>query len=57
MAICDLRVAEWATYGLPGDGLIARVPLFAKFRDLFDVEPGSLPNLERFLEPWNGRLA
>ncbi len=57
MAICDLRVAEWATYALPGEGLLARVRLFAKFRDLFGVDPASLPNLQRFLEPWNERLA
>ena len=57
MAICDLRVAEWATYALPGPGLIQRVRLFGKFRELYDVDPGSLPNLDRFLEPWNERLA
>lgn len=57
MAICDLRVAEWAVYALPGEGLIRRVRLFAKFRELYGVEPGSLPNLERFLAPWNDRLA
>jgi len=56
LAVCDLRVAEWAVYALPGDGLIRRVRLFAKFRELFAIEPGSLPNLERFLEPWNERL-
>ncbi|MDH3285171.1 MAG: glutathione S-transferase [Acidobacteriota bacterium] len=56
-AICDLRVAEFATYALPGDGLIARVRLFHRFRTHFGVEPGSLPRLERFLEPWNERLA
>ena len=57
MAICDLRVAEWAVYALPGEGLIERVRLFRRFREAFAVEPGSLPNLERFLEPWNARLA
>jgi glutathione S-transferase len=57
MAVCDLRVAEWATYALPGEGLVRRVGLFKKFRDVFGVTPGSLPNLERFLEPWNERLA
>lgn len=56
-AICDLRVAEWATYAFPGEGLIERVRLFSRFRDLFGLEQGSLPNLERFLEPWNERLA
>lgn len=57
MAVCDLRVAEWATYALPGEGLIRRVGLFKKFRDCFGVARGSLPNLERFLQPWNERLA
>ncbi len=57
MAVCDLRVAEWAVYALPGDGLVERVRLFGKFRELYAVEPGSLPNLERFLRPWNERLA
>lgn len=57
MASCDLRVAEWATYALPGDGLLARCPLFKKFRDLFAVDPATVPNLVRFLGPWNERLA
>jgi glutathione S-transferase len=57
MAICDLRVAVWAVYALPGPDLIARVRLFHRFREHFAVEPGSLPNLERFLAPWNERLA
>lgn len=55
--IADLRVAEWATYALPGDGLLARVPLFAKCRDVFGVAPGTFPRLERFLAPWNERLS
>ncbi len=55
--ICDLRVAEWATYALPGTGLIERAPLFGRFRELFGIAPGSLPALEKFLEPWNERLA
>ena len=53
----DLRVAEWATYAFPGEGLIARCPLFRRFREHFALEAGSLPNLERFLAPWNERLA
>ena len=57
MAVCDLRVAEWAPYALPGEGLMRRVGLFKKFRDCFGVVRGSLPNLERFLESWNERLA
>jgi glutathione S-transferase len=57
LPICDLRVAQWATYALPGAGLVERVPLFGKLRELFGVEPGGLPALEKFLEPWNERLA
>lgn len=57
MPICDLRVAEWTVYALPGEGLLKRVPLFKKFRELFGVQPGRFPHLERFLEPWNERLA
>ncbi len=57
MVVCDLSVAVWATYALPGEGLLERVGLFRKFKDVFAVEPGSLPNLERFLGPWNERLA
>jgi glutathione S-transferase len=57
MAICDLRVAEWATYAFPGEGLVKRVRLFSKFREHYAMEPGSLPRLERFLAPWNDRLA
>jgi glutathione S-transferase len=57
LPICDLRVAQWATYALPGAGLVERVPLFGKFRELFGVERGSLPALERFLGPGNDRLA
>jgi len=53
----DLRVAEWATYALPGEGLLERIPLFNRFRDLYGVAPASLPRLERFLAPWNERLA
>lgn len=57
LPVCDLRVAQWATYALPGPGLIERVPLFKKFKRLFAVQEGSLPRLERFLAPWNERLA
>ena len=56
-AIDDLRVAEWATYAFPGEGLMARVPLFRRFQEHFALEPGSLPDLERYLGPWNERLA
>ena len=57
LPICDLRVAEWATYALPGAGLVERVRLFGRFKKLFAVAEGSLSRLERFLEPWNERLA
>ena len=30
---------------------------FKKFQKVYGVESGSLPNLERFLAPWNERLA
>jgi glutathione S-transferase len=57
MPICDLRVAEWATYAFPGAGLIRRVPLFARFKQHYDVSEERFPRLVRFLEPWNERLA
>ena len=57
LPICDLRVAEWATYALPSAAVIERVPLFERFRELFGIAPGTLPVLEKFLEPWNERLA
>jgi glutathione S-transferase len=57
MAVCDIRAAEWATYAFPGEGLVRRVRLFESFRELFGMKKGSLPNLERFLGPWNERLA
>lgn len=56
MPICDLRVAEWATYAFPGDALIARVRLFRRFREHFDVPADAAPRLQRFLVPWNARL-
>ncbi len=55
--ICDLRVATWTTYALPGDGFLARVPLVRKFADAVGADPATLPNLVRFLAPWNERLA
>jgi glutathione S-transferase len=55
--ICDLRVAEWVTYALPGAGLLKRVPLFKKLQGLFAVEPGAFPRLEAALTPWQERLA
>ena len=56
MAICDLRVAEWAVYALPGDALVERVRLFRRFQEHFGAEPGKFGNLERFLGPWNERV-
>ncbi len=53
MIVCDIRVAEWCVYGLPGAKLIARVPLFEGFREAFAVDPAKLSNLKRFLAPWN----
>jgi glutathione S-transferase len=55
--VCDLRVAEWATYALPGKGVLERVPLWGTLRDAYGLKPESFPNLVRMLEPWNGRLA
>ncbi|MGE0713100.1 MAG: glutathione S-transferase family protein [Planctomycetota bacterium] len=54
--ICDLRVAEWATYALPGAPLLGRVPLFGKLQELFGVAAGSLPRLEAAIAPWQERL-
>ena len=56
-AVNDLRVAEWATYALPGEGLIERVKIFRRFAELFGVDKGEFPQLEAFLAPWNERLA
>ena len=55
--IQDLRVAEWVTYALPSDDVVTRVPVFGRTREMFAVAPGSLPRLERLVEPWNARLA
>lgn len=57
MAVCDLRVAEWATYAFPGAAFAKRVPVAAKVAELMAAPVGSLPNLERFLAPWQERLA
>ena len=54
--IDDLRVAEWATYALPGPELIARVRLFGKFKEQYAVPEGRYARLETFLKPWNERL-
>jgi glutathione S-transferase len=55
--ICDLRVAQWATYALPGPGVLERIRLWGKFRDAYGISPGTLPRLEKLIEPWNERLA
>jgi len=55
-AICDLRVATWCTYALPGPALVERVPLFRRFRKFFAADSERLPQLGHFLEPWNERL-
>ena len=54
--VCDLRVAEWATYALPGEALLKRIRLWRKFQEACGIEPGTFPRLERFLGPWNERL-
>lgn len=51
----DLRIAEWALYALPGDALERRVGLFRKFREMYGIEAGRFPGLERFLAPWQER--
>lgn len=56
-AVCDLRVAEWATYALPSDAFIARCRLFGKSKTVFGVADGQFPNLERYLSKWNAFLA
>ena len=51
--VCDLRVAVWASYAIPGPRLLKRVPLFGKFKELFAIPESSLPNLSRFMKPWD----
>lgn len=57
LPVFDLRVAEWALYAFPGDGLVERVPLFGKFREAFGIDGDSLPGLLRVIGPWNPRSA
>jgi len=57
MVVCDLRVAEFAVYGLPGEGLVERCRLFAKFRQEYGVDPARFPALTKMLERWNAWLA
>jgi glutathione S-transferase len=57
MPIGDLRLATWAVYALPGPGLVERVPLFRRFRELFAMQEERVPRLATFLAPWNQRLA
>ncbi|HBP19000.1 MAG TPA: hypothetical protein DEA08_14590 [Planctomycetes bacterium] len=52
-----LRIASWVLYALPGEGLIARVPLFKKFQQLFGIEAGAFPRLEELLRPWQEHAA
>ncbi len=56
-AINDLRVAQWATYALPGEGLLKRVPLFGEFKEVFAADAKAFPRLQEFLLPWQQRLA
>ncbi len=51
-ASCDVRVAEWATYALPSEGLKRRVPVFATTERLFAVDRAKFGRLESFLAPW-----
>lgn len=55
--ISDLRVAQWAAYGLPGAALMKRVPLFQKLKEAYEVPAGRFKKLEAFVAPWNDRLA
>lgn len=55
-ASCDLRVAEWATYALPSGGLMRRVPVFARTKELFGADPSRFTRLSAFLTRWNGFL-
>ncbi len=55
--ICDLRVAQWATYALPGDGFRQRVPFIDRFEGAMKIEEEALARLRRFLRPWNECLA
>ncbi len=55
--IQDLRAAEWGTYALPSESVVASIPVFGRTREMLAVESGSLPRLERFVAPWNARLA
>jgi len=56
MVVCDLRIALWAVYGLPGDGLLQRVGLLKSSKKAFDLDEIDYPNLVRFLGPWNDLL-
>ena len=53
MAICDLRVALWSVYGLPGDGLLNRVGLLKSSQKAFNLDKSDYPNLTRFLNSWH----
>ena len=53
MAVCDLRIVEWAVYGLPPQGLIDRCKLFEKFRAVYDCDPDDYPSITRLIERWS----
>lgn len=55
--ICDLRVAQWVTYGLAGQALMERAPLFRKIKEAYGIPAGRFKKLEEFVAPWNERLA
>jgi hypothetical protein len=55
--ICDLRVAQWVTYALPGEALMERVPVFRRCKELCAIGEEEFPTLRRFVAPWNERLA
>jgi len=54
--ICDLRVAQWATYAFPGDAFAKRVPLVTKVSDAFALATSDYPNVVRLIGPWAERL-
>ncbi len=55
--ICDLRVAQWTTYALPGEGFLKRVRIISRFARLVKLTDEDFPRLRTFLAPWNARLA
>ena len=55
-AVCDLRMAVWLAYAMPGEPLCERVGLFRRFREIYAVEPGRFPGLERFMQRWHPKM-